>query len=483
MSVQMNPVVCPQCGSQEVTVFANQGKCPFCGVSFLIEPNQLKSQSRIRNAETPLSTLFSDARTSLETFDIIGRISPEYSEQDFVRAVWIKIAKDKAPLSAFEQEIKKVDLQEKQILMNRITATTTYSASIGYNRVETYTDYESKLVRRTYYEDGKEKSYLDSVKEPVTKQRTVTDWQAFHGNRTDQSVLILDNQTGALEDVPYITNHFLSAKKESFSPLSAEESAGLQIGDAARKTAVKTHEDVLNRIADGALPGDEHKDLDTQITVVESSSSLHLVGEYSATVRLGGRQYTEKALSFGGTEVVGDAVVNDDSPERIAKRKATDISTQICRKNNRWITAMLVSAILSVFLSMLYVGGDAPNLAVGIIGMIVCAGEAVAWFFLMRRFSDEGMALFATVQQEITHLFSDYSQQVRTLLDRKFLQLGLAPIQDELNGVKLSGGDETSADAESFRFPKKKRIAIFCLLGAAMLFFFIGMTNDNVVQG
>ena len=479
MAAGLQPIVCPQCGSKEVTVYANQGKCPFCGVSFLIEPNQLNSQSKSRNIETPLNTLFSDAKTSLESFDLIGRVSPEYNEKDFVRAVWIKIAKDKAPLSAFEQEIEKIDLHEKQFLMNKITATTSYSASIGYDRLETYTDYESKLVRRTYYDGEKEKSYLDSVKEPVTKQRTVTDWQAFHGSRTDQSVLILDNLTGKNEDIPYVTNHFLSAKSESVSPLSPEESAGLIISDAARKTAVETHRNILNQMVEGALPGDHYKDLDAQITIVESSSSLHLVGEYSTTICLGGKQYTEKALSFGGVEVVGDPVVNDNSPERVAKRKATDVLAQIRQKNSRWITAMLLTAILSLVLAAVYMGGDAPILAVGVIGMIACAGEAVAWFFLMRYFSNEGWVLISNVKQETTRLFSEYSQKLRALLDRKFLQLGLDPIRDELDRLDLSEGEEFSVETEPFLFPKKKRIAIFCMLGAAVLLFLIGATSGN----
>lgn len=475
MATGVQPIVCPQCGSKEVTVFGKQGKCQYCGVGFAIAPDREDAKSENAAKAVPLDSLFSGKETSVESFDLIGQIKPEFGQQDFVRACWIKLALDAAPLEIFNQEIEQVETKEKQILMNTITAATSYSASVGYDRVETYTVYESKLERRTYYEDGKEKSDIDTVQVPVTKQRTVTDWQAFHGNSTEQSVVVVDNLTGELEDIPYVTDRFLSAKKESITSLPTEKAAGLQITNAARKAVIGRHRNVIEQMVESTLPGDRHKDLNAQISVTDSSSSLHLVDEYSASVHLRGKKYTEKALSFGGVKVVGDKIENGNSLKQIAERKQARALEEIGNKVNSRVKILLILAIISIALAGLLAGLDTSQQAMGIAGTIVCAIELIASIYIMRSLSKEGETTLAGVKQDAKATFAEYMRTLRERLDRKLLCLGLDPITNELDQMGRIGESQAFKETAPFVFPRKKaRVAIFCLLGLA-LFAFFGM--------
>lgn len=463
------PIVCPQCGSKEVTVFGKQGKCQYCGVVFAITPDQDVAKG---GKAVPLDNLFSGEETSIESFDLIGRIKPEYDQKEFERACWIKLALDSAPLEVFDQQIGQVETNEKQILMNKITAETSYSASVGYDRVETYTVYESKLERRTYYEDGKEKSDYDTVQEPVTKQRTVTDWQAFHGNRTEQSVVVVDNLTGRLENIPYVTDRFLSVNKESVVPLSNKETAELQITGAARRAVIDRHRTVIKQMTESTLPGDHHKDLNAQIMVTDSSSSLHLVNEYSASFRLNGKRYTERALSFGGAKVVGDTIENGNSLKQITERKKARVSEEIGNKINCRVKILLILAIVSIVLAGLLAGADASQQAAGIAGTIVCAIELFASIYIMRSLANEGKTSIAGLKRDAENSYAEYAHSLRKRLDRLFLQRGLDPITNELDGIWIKNLEEYK-ETESFVFPRKKtRVWIFCLLGIALLAFF-----------
>lgn len=473
MEAGLQPIVCPRCGATEIKVFAKQGKCEFCGVSFTITSDREGAKSGNAAKAIPLDDLFSGEETSLESFDLIGQVTPEFEQSEFVRACWIKFALDAAPLEIFDQEIEQVETIKKQILMNEITADTSFMASVGYDRVETYTVYESRLERRTYYEDGKEKSRLDTVQEPVTKQRTVTDWQAFHGNRTEQSVVVVDNLTGELEDIPYVTDRFLSAKKESVTSLPTEKAAGLQITNAARKAVIDRHRNVIEQMVESTLPGDRHKDLNAQISVTDSSSSLHLVDEYSASVHLRGKQYTEKALAFGGVKIVGDTIENGNLPKQIVERKQAKVSEEIGNKVNRRVKVFLILAIVSIVLAGLLAGLDTSQQAMGIAGTIVCAIELIASIYIMRSLSKEGETMLAGVKQDAKATFAEYMRTLRERLDRKLLCLGLDPITNELDQMGRLGESQAFKETAPFVFPRKKaRVAIFCLLGLALLAFF-----------
>ena len=180
-------------------------------------PHDSASSGEEKNAGL-VDDLFQNKQTSLESFKTVNRIASEVTREDFVRAVYVKLARERAPLAVFDQDVKRIAVKEKQILTNMISTDLSFSASIGYDREEAYIDTQTSVENRVHYNNQGERSgYSVSTREvPVTKFRTVIDWQVFQGKRPGKSVVILDNLTGEYEDIKKAISNIKAAFESGF---------------------------------------------------------------------------------------------------------------------------------------------------------------------------------------------------------------------------------------------------------------------------
>lgn len=111
-----------------------------------------------------------------------------HSKKDILRKLLVKFAKEE---EIDEELLKKeftIEQYEKEYLVFFGNATCDFTCSIGYNRVEHYIEMETKqkLIEQP---DGKNKWV--KVSEPVSKERIVTDWQPFSGEKQDNVSIVL----------------------------------------------------------------------------------------------------------------------------------------------------------------------------------------------------------------------------------------------------------------------------------------------------
>lgn len=453
MAAGLQPIVCPQCGAKDVRMESEtQGVCEFCGARFTVQP-------RIENIINEIH--IHPRKTVGKSTSRNSEILSSFTEKDFLRKAWISFAKEGAPLDIFSEDFGEVKRFDHHVVHDTIDAEIAYSASIGHDREEPYTAYETYYEREPYtatesYYDSNTKTtkthdvikYREVPKErPVTKYKTVTDWSPISSTCRHEGSVYVENR----EDVPFEESKFLESfmhvSAEKIIPCSDPEDAELKPSASAKQNALKEHNRgiELHLKYDNILPGDHFKDLTFSIVKkYKTSTEIYKAPRYEAGISFRGKTYTKEAFPFGEMSVFGDSIKEDSLGEVVERMKGeTKESTgrkmnEICKKAEKkaWtllfasITLILVSILLSIFVRVT---------AVNWIGF----GVAIVFFFLSlslekrisKKESDDIINVSdndeATLQKEIDTFTEDYRRQQRQALERKFSALGFAPLTDD----------------------------------------------------
>ena len=103
-------------------------------------------------------------------FDAVFTVKKETSKEEFLRKLLIELASSsKTPTDVVNAKFGEVEESVREAIVCSAHVEMDYSASIGYDRVETYWTKEKR-----YNSSTKQYYYVD-----VEKTRTVTDWQPF----------------------------------------------------------------------------------------------------------------------------------------------------------------------------------------------------------------------------------------------------------------------------------------------------------------
>ena len=106
-------------------------------------------------------------------FDKVYTVNKEHSKEQFIRAAMIKLASNiDTPVDVVKADFGEVKESVKEVILCAGHVESDYTASIGYDREETYWTKEKRRNSSTnqYY-------YVD-----VEKKRTVTDWHPYSGH-------------------------------------------------------------------------------------------------------------------------------------------------------------------------------------------------------------------------------------------------------------------------------------------------------------
>lgn len=445
MSMKITGISCPQCGSADVKMVSDQlGVCNACGSQFALTPPEPEIP------EEPDGLHFS-----------VARIPPKYSKKDFLRRVWMSMEEKDAPLGVFDENFGEVKAFERQVLINKIEAVSSYQASIGYDRQETYTDYETYYEDEpytdyeTYYENGMQKrrpvtkTRKVEKQRAVTKTRTVTDWRPTSGTYQSPAIAIVDNSPNR-EDLPefdedlFTDMYKILDPEEDLTLPSPEEYETITLSEDVKREALSVCSHSLYRSTLRSLPGDQVEDFHATVAEIKDVSyAVYLVTEYEATITYNGVSYTKHAFACGDMTVAGDEIENDESLEDVLEQKKEE-SESLCRrkkhametairKKSLPITILLISLMTASCLVSLLL----PYLAVMIPVFVAATVAFVAHIVLVKRYTDRETALYdkeikeenARLEKELNSFQKNYRKTYRETLNRKLSSLGLASVK------------------------------------------------------
>ena len=394
MAVDIQAISCPQCGSTNVEMVSEtNGVCAICGSKFILQQdNNKKKRGRLKK---PSNEMVNEAEVSCD----IRRIKPEYNENDFIRESWITLANEDVPFSFFEKDFSDIKKTERQIFFTSFLVDITYSVSIGYDRKEAYTDYE------TYYETVNGKSV--KKKRKVTKYRTVTDWKPLHGHYKVESSVSVDNETGELLDSDLTENCFGNVTAESII-LPDESDKRISVTDIAKSVTESAHSRKYRYSLEQSLPGDHHKDLDYQIEVKKYKANLFFAPQYETMIMCEYNPVKKKGLPFGKMQVFGDKI----------SRKQSEESAWQMVKYTYWSALALLSAAIITSLILLFVNGGTSINARNILIILAVA------------LSVSKINTIFTERKE-SAIYKETEKKERELLNKKLNSLGLDPVKED----------------------------------------------------
>ena len=79
--------------------------------------------------------------------ELLGKIVPQFEKENFQRKAWVALAKEDVPIEVFDANFSAVKEETHRVLVVNTTYRAAWTAEIGNDRQESYTDFE------TYYEN------------------------------------------------------------------------------------------------------------------------------------------------------------------------------------------------------------------------------------------------------------------------------------------------------------------------------------------
>ena len=456
MAIDVKSLLCPQCGAAEVEMISDtQGVCNYCGAKFTVQP-------RIENVTKEIHihpTKISGKKESNKS-----EILPSFTQKDFLRNAWIALAKEGAPLDIFSEDFSEVTTINHEIVIDKIDAEVSFSASVGYDREEPYIDYETYyedepyLTTESYYDREAQKTRTRQVtkykrvakKRQVTKYKTVTDWSPISNKCRIDNYTAVENS----ENVQLDSSRFFDAFDQAnvlteIVPVTAEKAAQMQVSDYAKEQALSEHMDHFDFHLRhcGVVPGDHIKNLRFSIVKkYKSSADLYEVPEYESQISFRGKTYKKKAFPFGEElAVYGSSVSEEDGLAQFVEQKKQVSSGKTLKASKAIEQKEKACVFTSAFLSIgLLLASIVLSILVQyytplLIGFGVAAAFFVSSLIFEKHFSEKADAEMDRIsknekdilQKEIDSFTAEYRRKQRKALDSKFSALGLAPLSED----------------------------------------------------
>ncbi|MEI5995121.1 zinc ribbon domain-containing protein [Candidatus Enterococcus mansonii] len=364
---------CPHCGTMQDVIQASIDEknrqvelCPNCGspVTFNIEKQQFACDFCHSTFTTKAEKEFDNL--AFEADELVPFQVPEgLAKMKFYE--WLIKGKN-VPLDILDRSS---NITLEQIYIPYMSASIEYEGSwgadIGYNRTEKYTDYETK-------EDKNGNKYS----EPVTKTRTVTDWNhasdIFSGSAFT-SYLISSELTGAAEtfveafdfekilaNITAFDDHYTAGTRQlRISPEKASESIRL-VRDFAREAAEEEMLDIL--------PGDRNKNAKLTTFSYELTSKYVYVPFWKISYKYEGIDYFVVVTASSKEEITMDG-------SRPTSEEHSGFEKSLKKKGRFGLLGVLIS------LPLFYVDMDILH---GLGFVLLIAGMGVWLYFAVQRF-------------------------------------------------------------------------------------------------
>lgn len=292
MSSEQLKLRCAGCGAQlEYSATDSALKCPYCGKTTDI-PRAKEDAPDAAEAVIPLIVDVTNLTDAVYRYLASGDMTPDYllEHASITR-------KDRFYVPAF---------------CFRGSFDAKWTASFGYDRIEHYTEYESR------YENGR------NVRVPVNKTRTVTDWRPVNGLDTGEfavrayaGVKLLDSslhltglvEGGAAQAAPYDVSYVSGFDVEGFQHTES---------DVFNDRGQVLVNDVIDISVQSHAQGDRQKDWHWTADLHRESVPT-LVPICHAMYEFEGKEYNIWLSGFDASRIVADPLPVDNGRQRAAR--------------------------------------------------------------------------------------------------------------------------------------------------------------------
>lgn len=405
-------LICTTCGSNDIQIVDdNYCVCKHCGTKIILDNNK----TNITNNE--INLLIKEFDGSLPFYEL----ETIKGSDEFLRDTLVDLAKNKeTPSEIFDIEYEPVKMVYRKISKIDVDVDVSYSASIGYDRKETY-----RTKERVY---NREKGRYEN--EIVENTRIVTDWEPISGSKSYSysTGLCLDSydfdEEGEVNSIEQVFPSWVTSQTvKSFDPkknsVSPEMPSQKQIDDYADVCASKS----VKRCK-SSLPGDSIKNFN--YSARESKDvKAYVVPQYVLQYELKGVKYSLKSLAGSRRMTTGSW-----------PNASNKVLAETTKETMPLIIASFVGLLLSILTSFIFFIvslGDAVQLK-KTIGLILSIGFcviaiALSVTLLMERKKIKDNIILSQQQQKITSL--------KVLFEKlHFSELS----SDEINGIENMGG-------------------------------------------
>lgn len=411
MGVDIQAVICPQCGAADIEFTSDTtAVCKICGTQIVISPEHQTAEDIIEDLKD---------EDGIDHFIIY----PKYLEKDFVKSVWIGLSKDETPEDIFSAKVSDPEELTHTIVQDHVSVDVSYQVSIGYDRQEPYTAYETYTEQEPYiayekqynstaqrYEERQVTKYKPvQKKRQVTKYKTVTDWSPLSGEYSLESTVWKEDS-----DAPFNEKQFLDefcaipdSDTDAVLPPKNKELAELtkryRVSDKLDEAIMNSHASNLNAKLASSLPGDHYKDLVSNIDcITERSTVVYWTQEYVSQVSYKGQNYKKHAYPFGNMRIYGDGISGGLDEWQAA-------SWGPVKKLSYVLMGVLAASILlSCFVHVTW--------------LVIAAFAAAVGLFIYHR---------TTVSKVEADILSKRRKQKTEALNRKLRSLGFSEATDE----------------------------------------------------
>lgn len=234
-------------------------------------------------------------------FDSVFTVKKEITKETFLREALIEIAKSsETPIDVVNSKFGEVRESVKEIMLCSAHVESDYTASIGYDREETYWTKEKK-----YNSSTKQHYYVD-----VEKKRTVTDWQPHSGHISGDSVYA---EINAGEDTKINFVKVLQGVKDENIIEKGEAEVDADSLESAKQGC-------RYRVEAGIrYPGDHHKDERSSATITVGELTCYKMPFYEVEYTYKGKKYKVEAFACGELIVSAQTPPNDINIEAVAE--------------------------------------------------------------------------------------------------------------------------------------------------------------------
>lgn len=345
-------IVCPQCGAQDVSMLTQEtGVCNYCGTKVTIEKEQ---------ASAPQVIVVHPAGEKQKDMGFYTCQSV-WSAEQFAREAYIRLFSDpQTPVDIHKADFLPVVTEYPQFTVFSADYVLNYTVDIGHYRKEQYVDYQTKTV------DGK------TVKEPVVKTRTVTDWSPLSGEykRNDVTTfgaVSLPNKSGIHTDfeddeVYALRKHFSVCGS---SGLERYEKSGFSVqvvppSAADTKRAMNRKAKDLAYDCQQSLPGDTHSNFSYSVSAKAKDVDWMVMPEYALGFSYESERYEVRSFACEANARLSK------TPQQNAQREIEDEMRSQKRKT-LWLP---IAGLFALFLLLSLIGVDDFEIILGLIGVV-----------------------------------------------------------------------------------------------------------------
>ena len=241
-------------------------------------------------------------------FDAVFTVKKEIEKEAFLRQLLINLGNNaETPVDVVKAEIGEVQESIREVIVCTATVTGTCTASIGYDRQEPYTDYET-------YKEKVGDSYVTRQR-AVTKYRTVTDWRPFNMDYSGEATCAEDNT----DDCISYTKGDITLALKTASEDSFVVKGDATISQKGLARAIRSCETTVE-IREVDFPGDRHKDQRYHSTSNVERVSCYKLPFYEVTFTYEGKEYTASGFACGSLVVHNDVPKKNVDIEAEAKK-------------------------------------------------------------------------------------------------------------------------------------------------------------------